>query len=71
MDNGEEKVLTTVVHISEIANVIESLSNLATSINVTENVINNENILVKEVTLQDYAEAVKMAKEENVSVNDA
>ncbi len=51
--------------------MIESLSNLATSINVTENVINNENILVKEVTLQDYAEAVKMAKEENVSVNDA
>ena len=39
--NGEEKVLTSVVHISEIANVIESLSNLTTSINVIENIINN------------------------------
>ncbi|BDB98250.1 type II toxin-antitoxin system VapC family toxin [Saccharolobus caldissimus] len=71
IDNGEEKVLTTVVHISEIANVIESLSNLTTSIKVIENIINNENIVIKEVTVQDYTEAVKIANEENVSINDA
>ncbi|MFP3234148.1 MAG: type II toxin-antitoxin system VapC family toxin [Sulfolobaceae archaeon] len=71
IDNGEEKVLTTVVHISEIANVIESLSNLITSIKVIENIINNENIVIKQVTVQDYTEAVKIADEENVSINDA
>ncbi|MFP3347495.1 MAG: type II toxin-antitoxin system VapC family toxin [Sulfolobaceae archaeon] len=71
IDNGEEKVLTTVVHVSEIANVIESLSNLTTSIKVIENIISNENIVIKQVTAQDYTEAVKIADEENVSINDA
>ena len=58
MITGRKKVLTSVVHISEIANVIESLSNLTTSINVIENIINNENIVIKEVTVQDYTEAI-------------
>lgn len=71
IDNGEEKVITTVVHLSEIANIIESLSNLTTSIKVVENIINNKNIEIKEIALQDYTEAVKVANEENVSVNDA
>jgi predicted nucleic acid-binding protein len=32
IDRGEERVVTTIVHVSEIANVIESLPNLTKAI---------------------------------------
>jgi len=68
---GEERVVTSVVHISEIANVVESLSSISKSIEIIENILNNENIIVKDVTTQDYIEAVRVANREKVSVNDA
>jgi predicted nucleic acid-binding protein len=68
---GEERVVTSVVHISEIANVIESLSSISKSIEIIENILNNKNIIVKDVTTQDYIEAVRVANREKVSVNDA
>ncbi|BDC17515.1 type II toxin-antitoxin system VapC family toxin [Acidianus sp. HS-5] len=71
INNGEEKVLTTVVHVSEIANIIESLSNLTTSIEVVENILNSSNIIVEGITASDYSIAVRVSKEKNVSVNDA
>jgi predicted nucleic acid-binding protein len=68
---GEERVVTSVVHISEIANVVESLSSISKSIEIIENILNNKNIIVKDVTTQDYIEAVRVANREKVSVNDA
>jgi predicted nucleic acid-binding protein len=68
---GEERVVTSVVHMSEIANVIESLSSISKSIEIIENILNNKNIIVKDVTTQDYIEAVRVANREKVSVNDA
>jgi hypothetical protein len=68
---GEERVVTSLVHISEIANVVESLANLSKSIEIIENILNNKNIIVKDVTTQDYIEAVRVANREKVSVNDA
>lgn len=71
INKGEEKVLTTTIHISEIANVIESTSNLTTSIEVVENILNNDNVRIEDVTVKDYSIAVKIAKEKKVSINDA
>ena len=68
---GEERVVTSVVHMSEIANVVESLSSISKSIEIIENILNNKNIIVKDVTTQDYIEAVRVANREKVSVNDA
>jgi predicted nucleic acid-binding protein len=68
---GEERVVTSVVHMSEIANVVESLSSISKSIEIIENILNNKNIMVKDVTTQDYIEAVRVANREKVSVNDA
>jgi len=68
---GEERVVTSVVHMSEIANVVESLSSISKSIEIIENIPNNKNIIVKDVTTQDYIEAVRVANREKVSVNDA
>jgi predicted nucleic acid-binding protein len=68
---GEERVVTSLVHMSEIANVVESLSSISKSIEIIENILNNKNIIVKDVTTQDYIEAVRVANREKVSVNDA
>ena len=68
---GEERVVTSVVHMSEIANVVESLSSISKSIEIIENILNNKNIIVKDVTTHDYIEAVRVANREKVSVNDA
>jgi len=68
---GKERVVTSLVHISEIANVVESLSSISKSIEIIENILNNKNIIVKDVTTQDYIEAVRVANREKVSVNDA
>jgi hypothetical protein len=46
IDRGEERVVTTVVHVSEIANVIESLANLTKAIEVVESVLNSESVTV-------------------------
>jgi len=64
-------VVRTVVHVSEIANVIESLANLTKAIEVVESVLNSENVTVLDVTKEDYMAATLVAKERGVSVNDA
>jgi Predicted nucleic acid-binding protein, contains PIN domain len=71
IDRGEERVVTTVVHVSEIANVIESLANLTKAIEVVESVLNSESVTVLDVTKEDYIEATLVARERGVSVNDA
>jgi hypothetical protein len=71
IDRGEERVVTTVVHISEIANVIESLANLTKAIEVVESILNSENVTVLDVTKEDYMTAILLARERGVSVNDA
>jgi predicted nucleic acid-binding protein len=68
---GEERVVTSLVHMSEIANVIESLSSISKSIEIIENILNNKNIIVKDVTTHYYIEAFRVANREKVSVNDA
>ena len=69
VSKGEERVITTVVHVSEVANVIESLANLTTSLEVVESVLNS--VEVRDVSVQDYIEALVVAKKEMISVNDA
>jgi len=71
IDTGEDRVVTTVVHVSEIANVIESLANLTKAIEVVESVLNSENVTVLDVTKEDYMAAALVARERGVSVNDA
>jgi len=71
IDRGEDRVVTTVVHVSEVANVIESLANLTKAIEVVESVLNSENVTVLDVTKEDYMAATLVARERGVSVNDA
>ncbi len=70
VENGEE-VATTVVHLSEVAKILEANVNLATSLKFVENLLLAENVRVLPVSQEDYLRALLIAKEKNVSVNDA
>ncbi|MBS7252095.1 MAG: type II toxin-antitoxin system VapC family toxin [Candidatus Freyarchaeota archaeon] len=65
-----EEVILSVVHLSEIANVLEDVANLASSINFIEEVYKTRNIHVEGVTKEEYLSAVLEAKNGNVSIND-
>ncbi|RSN74012.1 MAG: VapC toxin family PIN domain ribonuclease [Thermoproteota archaeon] len=70
IENGE-KVITTVVHISEVANILEAKVNLSTALNFVESLILAGNIKVLPVLYEDYLKALLIAREKKVSVNDA
>ncbi len=70
VENGEE-VATTVVHLSEVANILEAKLNLSTALKFVENLLLAENIMILPVSREDYLMALLIAKEKNVSVNDA
>ncbi len=66
-----EKVVTTAVHLSEVANILEAKVNLKTFLKFIENLLLAENVKVLPVSQEDYLKALLIAKEKNVSINDA
>ncbi|MEM3586841.1 MAG: type II toxin-antitoxin system VapC family toxin [Candidatus Jordarchaeaceae archaeon] len=65
-----EKVVTSVVHLAEVANILEDAANLAFSTSFIEEVYRTKNIQVEGVTIEDYILATLEAKNKNVSIND-
>ena len=70
VEKGEE-VVTTVVHLSEVANILEAKANLSTALKFVENMLLADNVRILSVSQEDYLKALLIAKEKNVSVNDA
>ena len=70
IDEGEN-VITTLVHLSEIANIVESKVNNVEAAKVVINIMSKPNIDVLDVRKDEYLEAAKIAKKINVGVNDA
>lgn len=66
-----EKVATTVVHISEIANILEARTPLHDARSIILSILNNENIKVFNVKDREYAYAVEAAETYNIGINDA
>jgi predicted nucleic acid-binding protein len=69
--NEGEEVLTTVVHMSEVANVMEDAANLTFSISFVKDIMLKSNVIVEKVSDTDYIESVLLAEEKRVSINDA
>jgi len=66
-----EHVVTTVVHLSEVANVVESRGEKEKAAEVVLTVLTSENIKVLPVSPSDYLKASLIAEEKNLGVNDA
>ena len=69
--NEGEKVITTVVHLSEVANVLEDAANLSFAISFLKDILLKKNVIVERVSDKDYMECVLLAEEKRVSINDA
>ena len=68
---AEEPVITTVVHVSEVANLVESRVGLLESISLIARLISLDNVEVLSVSVSDYEEALAIAQRYAVSLNDA
>ncbi len=71
IEDDKEGVATTVVHLSEVINIIESGLSLERSLGFLMWVTTSRNVRVYPVTVEDYEAAVSLAKEIRVSANDA
>ncbi|WXG41745.1 MAG: type II toxin-antitoxin system VapC family toxin [Candidatus Freyarchaeum deiterrae] len=65
-----EEVVTSVVHLSEVANILEDAANLTLSVNFIEEVYKTKNIQIEGVTKEDYISATLEAKNKKISIND-
>ena len=70
VENGEE-VVTTLIHLSEIANILEAKVNLTTAVRFLENLLLAENVKILPVSVEEYLKAVLVFKEKGISINDA
>jgi len=66
-----EPVVTTVVHVSEVANIVEARLGLSYSIKLVAGILSKENIEILPVEPSDFGTAVDLAERYAVSVNDA
>lgn len=69
--NRGEEVVTTVVHLSEVANILEDAASLDFATSFLKDILTKRNIIVMGVRGRDYMESVLQAEEKGVSVNDA
>lgn len=68
---GGEEVATTTVHLSEVINIVESGVGLEKSLGFLAWIITSEKIKVYPVAVEDYQSALPLAKDNNISANDA
>jgi predicted nucleic acid-binding protein len=68
---GGELVTTTVVHVSEIANILEARAPLEDVRSIVLDILNMDTIRVTAVDSARYARAVQVAETHGVVINDA
>ena len=66
-----EKVMTSVVHFSEVCNVLEDHLPYKEAILLEKGLLHRQNISICEVAQEDSIKAVSIAEENTVGVNDA
>ncbi len=66
-----EKVATSVVHFSEVCNILEDYLPREEAVLLEKGLLFRENLLIFEVTPQDYLKAISVAESFHVGVNDA
>jgi predicted nucleic acid-binding protein len=70
IDSGED-VMTTIVYLSEVANILEDIAGIDFAAKFIRDVLLKKNIAVESTTVEDYIESTVLAEEWEMSVNDA
>lgn len=69
--NEGEEVATSVVQFSEVCNILEDYLSLEEAFEIERGLLFRDNIVIREVSEEDYLEALMIAEEQKVGVNDA
>jgi uncharacterized protein len=69
--NAGEPVITTTVHVSEMANVLEDAAGLPFATELLSALLLKPNITVEPVTADDYRDSIGRAGSLGISINDA
>jgi predicted nucleic acid-binding protein len=69
--NTGEKVVCSVVHFSELCNIIEYYYPFETALEIEKGLLLRSNIQILEVTQEDYLNATAIAEQHQVGLNDA
>lgn len=69
--NEGEEAATSVVHFSEVCNVLEDHLSLEEAFTIEKGLLFRDNITIYEVSEEDYLKALSIAEEQQVGVNDA
>lgn len=69
--NDGEEVLTSVVHLSEVVNVLEDVAGLSFSISFLKDLMLKKNVVVEDVDRNEYFESILLAGEKGIGINDA
>jgi len=64
-------VATSVIHLSEVVNIVESRLGLGKALELLENILATENLSVLAVARGDYEQAIAVAARYSISPNDA
>ncbi len=70
ISEGEEEVVTTVVHISEVNNILKRSLNPERLQNLLLDLLSLDNLRVVEVSLEDYIASISMISETGLDAND-
>ena len=68
---GGEEVVTTVIHLAEILNIVESRLGLKYSISLLARILSLSNILIEGVGLDDYKNGLTISERYGISINDS
>ncbi|MCW4003473.1 MAG: type II toxin-antitoxin system VapC family toxin [Candidatus Bathyarchaeota archaeon] len=66
-----EKVATSVVHFSEVCNILEDYLPFEEAVVLERGLLFRENLLICEVTQEDYLKAISIVEDYHVGINDA
>ncbi len=66
-----ERVMTTVVHISEVINILESHSTHDYAVESASSILFHDNVRIESVSKNDYTICIEIAKKYKISINDA
>jgi predicted nucleic acid-binding protein len=69
--DSDEDVMTTIVYLSEAANILEDIAGIDFATKFIRDVLLKKNITVESTTVEDYIESTVFAEEWKMSVNDA
>jgi predicted nucleic acid-binding protein len=69
IDSGE-KVATSLAHVSEVANILEASMPLQGSCQIMRDLVHSPTVSILEPTRENYMDAVEVAEEVSVGLND-